>query len=156
MKIHHFAAMLVAVAACAFCLTETSAASGGSTPGAVLNRAIAAFNAGDMKAWAANCAPATAIVDEIPPHAWQGPSACTDWWSSYLSYAKTNHITAGAVSIGAPSEMMLTGSTAYAVWPATFRYRQSGKPRQEAGTFTIAFVKTPTGWLMSGWTWTTR
>jgi len=136
-----------------FCLAGRSAASDTTSIAAVFNRAIAAFNAGNANGWVATCSSTTSIVDEIPPHAWQ---SCTDWWHSYQTYAKANHITAGTVTVGHASNVQLTGSTAYAEWPATFSYRASGKPAQEAGLFTIAFTKTASGWLMSGWTWTKR
>lgn len=153
MKNFRLAATLIATAAFALSLYGESAASDTGAVTAVFDRAIAAFNAADMKAWVATCASTTSIVDEVPPHAWQ---SCNDWWSSYQSYAKTYHVTAGVVKVGHASSVAITGNSAYVEWPATFTYHQSGKPQQEAGLFTVAFTKTANGWLMSGWTWSKR
>ena len=153
MSVTRFTAAFLTAAAFAFCLSGRSAASDTGAVTAVFDRAIAAFNAGNMNGWVATCSSAVSIVDEVPPHSWQ---SCADWWSSYQSFAKTNHVTAGAVTIGRPTNVQLTGNTAYVVWPATFTYRQSGKPQREAGIFTVAFTKAAGAWLMSGWTWTKR
>ena len=154
MKYFRLAAAVLMTAAFTLCLPGKSAASDTTSIAAVFDRAIAAFNAGNMNGWVATCSPTASIVDEIPPHAWQ---SCADWWSSYESYAKANHITAGTVTtVGQASNVQLTGNSAYAEWAATFRYRQSGKPQRESGLFTIAFTKTANGWLMSGWSWTKR
>jgi hypothetical protein len=153
MKHFRLVAALLATAAFALSLAGTSAASDTTAITGVFDRAIAAFNAADMKGWVATCTPTASIIDEIPPHAWQ---SCGDWWNSFQSFAKENHITAGTVKAGRASNVMLSGSTAYVEWPATYSYRQSGKPGEENGIFTIAFTKTASGWLMSGWTWTKR
>jgi hypothetical protein len=153
MKKLHLIALLSATLPFALSLPAKSAASDTSAITALFNRGIAAFNAGNMSGWAATCSASVSIVDEIPPHAWQ---SCGAWWSSYQSFAKANHVTAGAVKIGRASTVALTGNSAYVEWPATFSYRQSGKPQQEAGIFTVAFTKSANGWLISGWTWTRR
>jgi hypothetical protein len=123
---------------------------------ATFNRAVASFNRNDQKGWVATCASPASIIDEIPPHAWSGASACSDWWSSYESYVKTNHLSDGSVTLGKPWHLTMTGTTAYIVCPATFSYKQNGKAAREAGIFTIAMTKASGQWLMSGWSWTSR
>ena len=35
----------------------------------------------DKGAMTEACAAQASIIDEIPPHAWQGATACADWWN---------------------------------------------------------------------------
>lgn len=123
---------------------------------AVLNNAVAAFNRGDAGGWTATCAPGAVVIDDFPPHAWSGASACSDWWSAFEAFSKTNHMTAGVVTLGKPSRVAVTGSKAYIVCPASFTFRQNGKPAHQSGIFTIAMSKTSGHWLMTGWAWTDR
>lgn len=133
-----------------------TAASENAAVMAVFNNAITAFNRRDMRGWIATCAPSAGIIDEIPPHAWQGASACADWWRSFQSFAKSNRITEASVWTGTPWHLAVNARTAYMVAPATYSYRVAGKAQREAGIFTVGFRKTLNGWLMSGWTWTQR
>jgi ketosteroid isomerase-like protein len=121
---------------------------------AAVNHAVAAFNKGDMKAWMASCASPASIIDDFPPHNWQGPTACADWASSYAAYSKKNGITNGIVTLSTPWHVAVTGAHAYVVCPASFTYKQNGKPMKESGSiFTLALTKTAAGWLIAGWTW---
>lgn len=43
-----------------------------------IHQFLDAFNKGDMKTAASACASPALIIDEFPPHAWQGPNACMD------------------------------------------------------------------------------
>ena len=147
---------LAAIAIFSQTLALRATASENAAVMAVFNNALAAFNRGDMKGWIATCAPSASIIDEIPPHAWQGASACADWWRSFQSFAKSNRITEPIVSIGTPWHLAVNARTAYMVAPATYSYRLAGKPQHETGVFTAAFRKTLNGWLMSGWTYTQR
>ncbi|MBV9719965.1 MAG: hypothetical protein JOZ77_11645 [Candidatus Eremiobacteraeota bacterium] len=121
---------------------------------ATIDRAMDALNGGNRAAWIASCAVPAAIIDDIPPHTWQGVSACGDWWRAFAADAKNNHVTDGAVRLGTPLHLAITGSVAYVVCPATYAYRQSGKPRTESGIFTFAMKRSASGWLITAWSWT--
>ncbi|MBV8117596.1 MAG: nuclear transport factor 2 family protein, partial [Candidatus Eremiobacteraeota bacterium] len=45
---------------------------------ATVQRFVDAFNRGDVAAVLATCAPRASIIDEVPPHEWQGANACGD------------------------------------------------------------------------------
>ena len=50
--------------------------------------------------------------------------------------------------------MDVTGDRAYVVVPASYKYKEHGKPVSETGsTFTVALQKGPAGWLIAGWAW---
>ena len=105
------------------------------------------------KALAACDSPAS-IIDEFPPHTWSGPSACADWAKAFGDYNQKNGITDADAKIGAPWSVDVDGDRAYAVCPATYTYKQHGKPMKEShAVFTAAFRKTDAGWRMSGWSW---
>jgi hypothetical protein len=42
------------------------------------------------------CDSRVSILDEFPPHEWQGKTACADWWKGYLAYNLQNHDTGKA------------------------------------------------------------
>lgn len=112
------------------------------------------FIDGDTKTSLAACAPEAAIVDEFPPHEWQGPGACSNWNRDYRAYNKANGITDTIATVGKPTHVDITGNRAYVVVPANYTYKQRGKQVTESGSiFTVALRKGPTGWRITGWAW---
>jgi hypothetical protein len=68
--------------AVAFVVASGSTALPNTTdPMAAVRQYVEAFNNGDVKAMAATCAVPAWILDGLPPHVWQGPTACEDWES---------------------------------------------------------------------------
>lgn len=121
---------------------------------ATVNQFIDGFNKGDMKSAATACASPASIIDDFPPHEWQGSTACSDWASAYSVDAKKSGITGGVVTLGKPWRVDVTGSRAYVVAPTTFSYKDHGKPVTESGAvFTVALKKLPSGWRITGWAW---
>ena len=113
------------------------------------------FNKGDTKSALAACADQTSIIDEFPPHEWHGAGACGTWANDYDANAKKDGITDGIVTLGKPRHVDVTGDRAYVVVPASYRFKQKGKPVAEIGSMlTIALQKGPAGWRMTAWTWT--
>ena len=136
------------------CVPGKAAASPASDVMAAINHAVVAFNKGDMKTWTAACASPAAVIDDFPPHSWQGSTACADWASSYTAFSKKNGITDGIVTLSTPWHVAVTGAHAYVVCPATFTYKQNGKPMKESGSiFTLVLTKSTTGWLITSWAW---
>ena len=121
---------------------------------AKIHQFIDGFNRGDAKTALAACAPSASIIDEFPPHEWEGANACAEWANAYAADAKRNGITDGIVSLGEPWYLSVTGGRAYAVLPAKYTYKEHGKSVTEQNSvFTVALKKTSTGWLITGWAW---
>ena len=150
-------------AALAFALATFIAIAGTAGPaGAAEESAVMAtvqqfvdgFNKGNMKMAIAACASPASIVDDFPPHEWQGSAACADWASAYAADAKKSGVTDGVVTLGKPWRVDVTGNRAYVVVPTTFTYRDHGKPVTESGAvFTLALARLAPGWRITGWAW---
>ncbi|MDP9017794.1 MAG: hypothetical protein M3N19_05695 [Candidatus Eremiobacteraeota bacterium] len=122
---------------------------------ASVHQFIDGFNKGDAATALAACASPVSIVDEFPPHAWQGRTACKDWSNDYNTDAKKKDLTDGIVTLGKPRRVDVTGDRAYAVVPATYTYKLHGKHVTESGAFfTVALRRAGSRWLITGWTWT--
>src|SRR5262249_51448929 len=113
------------------------------------------LNKGDVKNALAACATPVAIIDEFPPHEWQGATACADWANDFVAYNKQLEITDPMVKLGKPKHVDITGGDrAYAVFPATYTYKQHGKRVTESGSImTVALQKGAAGWRITGWAW---
>ncbi|MBV8246733.1 MAG: nuclear transport factor 2 family protein [Candidatus Eremiobacteraeota bacterium] len=115
------------------------------------------FNQGDEKRALAACAPFVSIVDEVPPHAWHGASACSNWARDYAADGARKNVTDGVVTLGTLRTISVDGSTAYVIVSARYVYKVRGKPASEPhATFTAALTKTGAGWRIAAWTWTAR
>jgi ketosteroid isomerase-like protein len=124
---------------------------------ATVRQFIDGFNKGDAKTALAACASPAAIIDEFPPHAWQGPTACADWANDFEADSKKNGITDQVVKLAKPRHVDVTGDRAYVVVPANYAYKKRGKAISQVGsTFTAALQKGPAGWRITSWTWSTR
>ena len=115
---------------------------------------IDGFNKGDVKSAVAACADEASIIDEFPPYEWHGAGACAAWGAAFDADAKKNGITPGAVTLGKPRHVDVTGDHAYVVVPAEYAFTQKGKPVKEAGsTLTVALQKGASGWRITAWAW---
>jgi hypothetical protein len=100
------------------------------------------------------CDSHVSILDEFPPHEWHGPTACADWWKALNAYDEKEGIAAGAAALGTPWTVDVAGDRAYCVAPATYEYKQHGKPVKEShAVFTVALRRTDAGWRITSWTW---
>jgi ketosteroid isomerase-like protein len=121
---------------------------------ATVNLFINALNRNDAKAALSACATQASIIDEFPPHEWEGPNACEDWATAYAAENKKEGITGGAVALGKPWYVNVSGDRAYAVVPATYTYKENGKPAAEHDSiFTVALRRLAAGWRITGWAW---
>lgn len=139
------------------CLLGSVAARAGSSQTAVMapvRQFVDGINQDDFAKLAAACAPTAAIIDEFPPHEWQGPTACSDWARGFEAGAKQAGWTNVVVTLGTPRHIDVDGDSAYVVAPASYSYRQNGKTGGESGSvWTFALRKLSTGWRIAGWTW---
>lgn len=113
------------------------------------------FATSDMNTALAACAAPASIIDEFPPHEWQGATACADWANDFETYSKNNGITEPVMTLGKPKHVDITGDRAYVVVPATYTYKKNGKQVTESGSIlTVALHKVAAGWRITGWAWT--
>ncbi len=150
--------IIVALTAAIALVSVPAICSASDTSGvtATIEHAVVAFNKGDMNAWAAACDSPASIIDDFSPFKWQGSRACADWASAYTANAKKNGITNGVVTLGTPWHVLVDGEHAYVVYPATFTYKQRGKPKTDNATFALTMTNTRSGWLISEWAWSDR
>jgi SnoaL-like domain len=118
-----------------------------------VNRYIANLETDKIQTAVAMCDPEVSILDEFPPHAWHGPTACADWWKALLAYNEKSGITDGEATLGKPWTVDITGNRAYFVAPMTYAYKQNGKSVKESASFTVALKRTQAGWRITSWTY---
>jgi ketosteroid isomerase-like protein len=132
--------------------------SAASANDAAVDRAIgqfaAAFNKGDMKAAKALHTTAPVIVDEIPPHLWNGANAFDSWGADLAKSEAAEGKSGGQVTIGAPTREVVSGDHAYVVAPTTYTFKQKGMTMRETAQMTFALDKQAGGWKIASWTWT--
>jgi hypothetical protein len=124
---------------------------------ATVHRFIDAFNHRDTKSALATCAPRASIIDDIPPHEWQGSNACADWARDLAASDKASGVTGGNVTLSDPWRVEVNGTSAYVVLPASYSYKVHGKPVTESGSiFTVALQRLGGTWRITGWAWSAR
>lgn len=115
---------------------------------------VSDLNRNEMKGAAAAYAPSASIIDEFPPHHWQGPTAFADWVRDFGADSQKHGITSPFVALGKPAHVSIEGDRAYAVFPSTYSFKQQGKQIDETGsTMTFALQKFANGWRIVGWSW---
>lgn len=119
---------------------------------AILNQ----WNDDDETKAVAACADDAAVIDEIPPYEWHGPSACSNWQKDYDAYLQKNGMTDVTGTIGKPRQLLIAGDRAYAVVPTTFGCKRNGKPVKITATTAFSLHKTAAGWRITGWAWATQ
>jgi ketosteroid isomerase-like protein len=121
---------------------------------APIHQFVEALNKGDMKAAAAAHTAAPSIIDDVPPHQWQGSDAFDKWSSSDAAEMQKNGITAPTVKIKAPSQIQVEGDSAYVVVPTVYSFVMKGKKVAETGFLTFALAQQGSDWRIAGWAWT--
>jgi ketosteroid isomerase-like protein len=121
---------------------------------APIHQFIDAFNKGDIKTAAAAHLASVTIIDEFPPHIWQGAGAFTVWAGDLMKHDQAAGISDEAVKLGAVKREVVSGDTAYVIIAATYSYKQKGVTMAEPSQVTSAMKKTAQGWKIAGWTWT--
>jgi ketosteroid isomerase-like protein len=135
----------------------TAAASDRDDAFAQVKQFIDGFNKGDVKSALATCASPVSIVDEFPPYAWQGATACADWARDFEANAKKDAITDSVVTLHKPRHVDVSGDRAYVVVPADYVYKVKGKKASQKGSIMVAALqKGGDGWRITGWSWATR
>jgi ketosteroid isomerase-like protein len=141
------------------CVAALSAASAAAAANAQLeapiHQFIDAFNKGDIKGAAAtHLASGLSIIDEVPPHLWQGPKALETWAADLAKDGKAKSISDESVTLGAVKREVVSGASAYVIMAATFSFKQKGVAMREPAEMTFAMTKAAEGWKIAGWAWT--
>jgi ketosteroid isomerase-like protein len=112
-----------------------------------------AFNGGTFKAYTAPCAHDTVVIDDLQPHVWQGPGACSKWYKAVMSWAAKAGVTNPTITLGKTRHLDLDAGYAYLVAPVTLSYIEAGKVVHFFGIITMSFHKGEAGWRVSGVAW---
>ena len=120
---------------------------------AVAHKFIDAFDKGDIKAAAATHEADAAILDEVGAHQWHGPGAFQAWADALMKESAAAGDTDEAVILGKTIRAQVDGDAAYAVFQATFKYKEHGKPMSEPAQMVYAFRKEADGWKIAAWAW---
>jgi hypothetical protein len=120
---------------------------------AAVDQIVEGFNKGDTAMFLGACDKETAIVDEVPPHEWHGPDACSHWMKDYGVFVEKEHIEDAVTTLGKPHRIQVSGDHAYVVMGATCDYKQQGKPVHENVIITLALHEVDKRWRLSGWVW---
>ena len=121
-----------------------------------LNRYEQAYAKGDLAAWTDLCAGNAVIIDNYPPHVWQGTSACADWWKAQAALNAQHGNTNTAFSHREPVLVGGDGNYAYVMMLEKFSYTEAGVPGAFNGLWTVTLQKTSAGWRITSWTWSDR
>jgi hypothetical protein len=144
--------VLAGVALAALGLAGSAAAADGQVE-APIHQFIDAFDKGDMKTAGAAFLPSVTIIDEVPPHYWQGPNAFAAWGADLQKDAKAGGLSEMSVTLGKVTDEIVSGSDAYVVIEATFAYKQKSGAMREPAHMNYALKKTAAGWKIAGWAW---
>ncbi len=112
-----------------------------------------AFNKNDGPAIISFCTKDATILDDFPPHVWQGPNACAKWYESFRAFAAKNTITEPVIALGKAQHVDITGDMAYVVIPTTLDFKKDGKPVHQTGIITLKMHKSATAWQFAAWAW---
>ena len=157
-----FAAALCAVSALAFSAEAASKPEAKPAPKAAsksagllkpIHQFIDDFNKGDVKGAEAAHLAAPTIIDEVPPHLWQGDGAFRAWAGDLDKAGKAAGDTDEKVVLGSVIRTQIDGDTGYAVLKATYLYKEKGKAMAEPAQMTFALKKDGGDWKIAGWTW---
>jgi ketosteroid isomerase-like protein len=112
---------------------------------------------GDAKSAFAACSSPMVIIDEFPPHVWQGATACQDWLHDLTAINAKFGMSKPNAQVGTARRIDVNGDRAYVVADSTYAFEQKGKTTTETGsTVVLALKKTPSGWRLTGWAWSTK
>jgi ketosteroid isomerase-like protein len=134
--------------------TSTPAAAADNTDViAVVHRWTDAFSRRSFNTDIAPCAEDAVVIDDLPPHVWQGPGACSKWFKAFEAWASKARVTNAVITMGEIRHLDLDGGFAYLVAPVTLTYMKAGNPANLLGMITITLRKRESGWRLSGVAW---
>ena len=147
--------MLVALA----CVAAFSAPATATEQGDALrpvHQFVESMNKGDLGSAVAACGDEMSIIDNVAPYQWHGKGACEKWAGSQEADSTKKGLSDIVFKIGEATRFAIHNDSAYAVLPASYTFKEKGKPGRVEGTLTAALQKTPTGWHMTGFAFSER
>jgi ketosteroid isomerase-like protein len=120
---------------------------------AVVQRWAASFNGDDLKTGNSVCAEEAVVIDDFPPHVWQGPDACAQWFTGYQALAAKLGMTQPKIIVRDSRHVDVESGYAYFVAPVTLSFKKAGKPVTDHGVITMALHKSDAGWRITGFAW---
>ena len=120
---------------------------------AVIHRWTEAFSQHSFKTDIAPCAEDAVVIDDLPPHVWQGPGACSKWFNAFEAWASSAGVTNAVITLAETRHLDLDGGFAYLVAPVTLAYVKAGKPVNFPGVITLTLRKGESGWRITGMAW---
>ncbi|WP_020175893.1 hypothetical protein [Methyloferula stellata] len=134
-------------------MTKFSAASS-NDPMATVEAFRAAITKGDAQGVSdAHVEGDVAIIDNVAPFIWKGPTAVADWMLSMTVSVEERGIRDGSVVYDDPVAEITDGDQAYVVVPAVWSYEAKGIRMRDAATIAFALRRTSSGWRIAGWSW---
>lgn len=119
----------------------------------VVRRWTDAFSQRTFNTDIAPCAADAVVIDDLQPHVWQGPGACSKWFKAFEAWAAKAAVTDAVIKLGESRHLDVDESFAYLVAPVTLSYTKAGKRISFPGTLTITLRKGNSGWRVSGVAW---
>lgn len=101
----------------------------------------------------APCSEDAVVIDDLPPHVWQGPGSCTKWFKTFDAWAAKSGVTDAVITLGEIRHLETDGHVAYLVAPVMLSYVKADKPVGFHGMLTMALRKQGSGWQISGVAW---
>jgi hypothetical protein len=123
---------------------------------AVAHQWTEAFNRGGLDSDGAPCASDAVVIDDLRPHVWQGPGACSKWYKAVMSWAAHAGVTGPTIKLGGTRHLDVGSGYAYLVAPVTLSYLKSARPVDFLGIMTMTLHKGKNGWRVSGMAWADR
>ncbi len=144
--------LIAAARAHASAVTDTQAA-----VLAPLKAFAAAFNAGDRNFPSAAFTGDCTTIDEFDPFAWHGSGSIRVWYRETTGGTTRGyrHFLDAHETLTLENARIIRqrGSNAYAVLATRLHYMQSGKPRLQHLDWTVAEVRTSSGWRIAAQAW---
>ena len=103
--------------------TSTSGAASDETVViAVVHRWADAFSRRSLSTDIAPCAENAVVIDDLAPHVWQGPGACSQWFKAFEAWASKAGASNAVIRLGKIRHLDVDGAFAYLVAPVTLSY----------------------------------
>ena len=125
--------------------------------GLLVTQVIASFvtaaNKGDVTGMTSAFAPQSAIVHNLPPYRWIGVNEFKRFISDVARGRAQQGATDVFLTMNPNKAMFLGGTHAYVSVPATYAYKQKGRPVTEDGVLVFALDKIAGAWKITSLTW---
>jgi ketosteroid isomerase-like protein len=119
----------------------------------VVHRWTDAFARRSFETGIAPCAEDAVVIDDLQPHVWHAPRACSRWFKAFEVWAAKAAVTDAAITLGEVRHLDIDGGSAYLVAPVTLSYIKAGQPVNFPGIITMILRKGESGWQVSGVAW---